>query len=66
MGESTPVEKIVTRMVPLSMVAVYCLMSKHRRELIGMVQPRMWTLLWYICVGVMCGMSSVQPALCVW
>lgn len=66
MGEGTPLEKIVSRMLPMFIVAIYCVTCQHRDRLKQIFRPGLWPLLWYICIGVFCGITSVQPALCAW
>ena len=66
MGESTPIEKIFTRMIPMFIVGIYCITSEHRDMLKRIFRPGMWPLLWYVLFGVFCGISSVTPALCAW
>lgn len=66
MGEGTPIEKIVSRMLPMFIVTVYCVTCQHRDRIKQMFRPGLWPLLWYIGIGVLCGLTNVQPALCAW
>ena len=66
MSESTPIEKIATRMIPMFIVAVYCVTCSNKHLLKRMFRPGMIPLLWYVLWGVMGGMTSTQPALCIW
>ena len=66
MGESSPVEKIFTRMLPMLMVAAYCVFCEHRHRLRSVLHPFSWPILWYVTFGVFSGISSVQPAMCAW
>lgn len=61
-----PIEKIVTRMIPLCCVAAYCLFSRHNDRMRHMFRPSVWPILWYVFFGVACGITSAQPALCAW
>ena len=66
MGESTPIEKIATRMIPMFIVAVYCVTCPNKHYLKRMFRPGLIPLLWYVIWGVMGGLTSTQPALCMW
>lgn len=59
-------EKIVSRMIPMSIVAIYALTCEHRHLLKRMFRPGLWPLLWYVLFAVQCGMTSIQPALSAW
>ncbi len=66
MGEGTPIEKIITRMLPMFIVVTYCVTCQYRERIKQMFRPGWWPLLWYIGIGILCGITSVQPALCAW
>ena len=66
MAESTPLEKITTRMLPMLFVAAYCVLCPYRHMLKRMFRPGMLPLLFYVTLGVICGLSSAQMALCFW
>lgn len=61
-----PIEKIITRMLPMACIAAYCLFCTRRHALKNMLRLSKWPILWYIFFGVFCGISSAQPALCAW
>ena len=65
-GGDTPIEKIITRMIPMLIVAVYAMTCKHHHELRRLFRPGLWPLLWYVLFAVLCGFSGIQPALCAW
>ncbi len=65
MGETTPLEKIFTRMIPLLIVAAYC-MRMHRERLRRLFLPGLIPLLWYVLVGVIGGFTGIQPMLALW
>ena len=66
MGDSTPLEKVATRMIPLILVAGYCLQAKNRSRLKNLLHPLLLPLLWYILIGTIGGFTGIQPALTVW
>ncbi|MCL2324913.1 MAG: O-antigen ligase family protein [Proteobacteria bacterium] len=66
MGGGTSIEKIISRMIPMLIVAAYALVGPGRRHLRQIWRPSHWPILWYILMGVMCGISSIQPALVAW
>ena len=66
MGESTPIEKITTRMIPMIFVAGYCVMGPYKHMIKRMFRPGLIPILWYVMFGVACGLTSAQPALCLW
>ena len=66
MGESTPLEKIFTRMLPMMIIAFYCVRCPYREMLRRVFRPGLVPLLWYVGIGMVCGLSSVQPALALW
>ena len=61
-----PIEKVVTRMIPMCCVAAYCLFSHRGSQMRQIFRPGLWPLLWYVFFGVVCGLTSAQPALCAW
>ena len=66
MGESTPLEKIFTRMLPLIIVGAYCLQRKYRSRLRNLFRPAMMPLWWYIAFGTIGGFTGIQPSLTMW
>ncbi len=61
-----PIEKILTRMVPMACVAAYCLFCGHARRIKQIFRPGLMPVLWYVAFGVACGLAGAQPALCAW
>ncbi len=66
MTGSTPIESIITRMIPMLIVALYCVVCPYRGMINRMFRPALWPLLWYIFFGILCGISGIQPALSAW
>ena len=66
MGDSTPLEKVATRMIPLILVAGYCLQGKHRSRLKNLFRPLMLPMIWYILLGTLGGLTGIQPVLTIW
>ncbi|MBQ9394707.1 MAG: O-antigen ligase family protein [Proteobacteria bacterium] len=66
MGGGSPVEKILTRMLPMLVIAVYCVTCEHRDLIKRMFRPGLFLLLWYVGFSVLCGFRGIQPALCAW
>lgn len=65
-GGSTPFEKLVTRMLPLAIVALFCITCEHRDKIKTVFRTGLWPLLWYVVFSVFCGLASIQPMLCAW
>jgi len=65
-GGGTTIEKIISRMIPMLIVAAYALIGPRRHHLRQLWRPNRWPILWYILIGVMCGLSSIQPSLVAW
>ena len=59
MGESTPVEKIFTRMIPMFIVGIYCITSEHRDMLKRIFRPGMWAMC--ILRGLTSSASAAPP-----
>lgn len=66
MSEGTPLEKVVTRMLPLALVALYGLFGPNREHLRRFFRPGNLTLIWYLSFGIIFGMRGIQPALSLW
>lgn len=66
MDGGTPIEKLVTRMIPMLVVALYAATCPYRARIKTLLKPAVWPILWYVTFGVFCGFSGVQPALCAW
>lgn len=61
-----PMEKVLTRMLPLVVVALYCLMGPHREALRRFFSRTNTIIIWYIFWGVSAGITSPSPLLCLW
>lgn len=66
MAEGTPLEKVVMRMLPLGLVALYSVFGPNRNHLRRFFRPGNLTLIWYLSFGVIFGLRGIQPALSLW
>ena len=66
MADAPPIEKILTRMVPMLVVAGYCVRDKHRDRIKLLFRPGMMPLMWYVLCGVIGGFTGIVPSLSCW
>ncbi|MBO4351513.1 MAG: O-antigen ligase family protein [Proteobacteria bacterium] len=65
-SQSTPIEKLLTRMLPMMIVALYVFTCEHRDRIKTLFHPSFRPLVWYLLIGILCGFTGYQPALTLW
>ncbi len=58
--------KLIMRVLPLMIVAIYALFGPYRHYLGQLKRPIYWSLWLYVGLGIICGLVGIMPLLSLW